>query len=47
MIMGLDEIKKYCSKHPETLAMVIIKEEGEELRQKILRFGAWESILDL
>ena len=47
MIMDLDEIEKYCSKHPETLAMVIIKEEGEELRQKILRFGAWESILDL
>jgi thiamine biosynthesis lipoprotein len=46
MIMDLDEIKRYCGKHPETLAMVIIKEEGEEPRQKILRFGAWERLID-
>ena len=48
MIMGLDEIKKYCSLHPKTLAMVII-DEGDEKRpkEKILRFGPWESIFDL
>jgi thiamine biosynthesis lipoprotein len=42
MIMGLDEIEKYCSSHPETLAMVILEEEKEKPRQKILRFGKWE-----
>jgi len=60
MIMGIDEIKQYCSKsagwpgsHPETLAMVILEEAGDEKstghraaqsRQKILRFGDWEKL---
>jgi len=57
MIMGLDEMKKYCSRHPDTLAMVILEDgtprgvthcgEGEKQpQQKILRFGDWESIID-
>ena len=48
MIMGLDEIKKYCSLHPNTLAMVILETPDEEKpRQKILRFGTWEKVLSL
>jgi thiamine biosynthesis lipoprotein len=49
MIMGVDEIKQYCSKHPDMLAMVILEEAGDEKQpqQKILRFGQWELILDL
>jgi FAD:protein FMN transferase len=38
MIMDLDEIQRYCSLHPETVAMVILQEQGQE---KILRFGCW------
>ena len=45
MIMGIEEIKKYCSLHRDTLAMVIFETEGEEVSQKILHFGDWESIL--
>jgi thiamine biosynthesis lipoprotein len=46
MIMEIEEIKNYCSKHPDTMAMVILEEQDEHLQQEILRFGAWESILD-
>jgi thiamine biosynthesis lipoprotein len=62
MIMGIDEIEKYCSLHPDTLAMVIScgvqrtacsesqnAERGtqnEEVPQEILRFGAWEKLID-
>ncbi len=84
MIMGLDEIKRYCSLYPNTLAMVIVSRascprfeggtpstrkrssiRGQDARdtktpstlrgtpsggseytpeEKILRFGAWESL---
>lgn len=30
MIMGIDEIEKYCSSHPDTLAMVILEAEDEK-----------------
>lgn len=47
MIMGVDEIDKYCSSHPDTLAMVIIDKQNEKRsKQQILRFGQWESIID-
>jgi thiamine biosynthesis lipoprotein len=46
MIMDIDEIEKYCSSHPETLAMIIMETKVEKkLQEKILLFGAWESIL--
>ena len=46
MIMGIDEIEKYCGLHPDTLAMVILEIEDEKKpEEKILRFGAWESII--
>jgi hypothetical protein len=48
MIMGIDEIKKYCSLHQNTLAMVILDEQYKgKSEEKILRFGAWKSIFDL
>jgi thiamine biosynthesis lipoprotein len=46
MIMGLDEIKEYCSLHPNTLAMVILDEEDESTpKERILRFGPWDKLL--
>jgi thiamine biosynthesis lipoprotein len=47
MIMGLDEIRQYCSTHPNTLAMVILDKQDESKPQEtILRFGAWEKLID-
>jgi len=39
MIMGIDEIKKYCSMHPDIMAMIILDQ------QKILRFGPWDELM--
>lgn len=47
MIMGIDEIEKYCSSHPESLAIIILDKQNGQVPQEILRFGAWESIFDL
>ena len=48
MIMDVDEITQYCSKHTDALAMIIFDDEGEKRsKQKIMRFGPWEAILDL
>ena len=47
MIMGLDEIKKYCSLHSNTLAIVIFETQDESTPEEtILRFGAWERLID-
>ena len=47
MIMSLDEIRQYCSTHPNTLAMVILDKQDENKPQEtILRFGAWEKLID-
>jgi len=56
MIMDLDEIKKYCGLHPNTLALVVVEDgtprgvshcgEGKnQSRQKIFHFGQWEKVL--
>ena len=46
MIMGLDEIKEYCSLHPNTLAMVILdKQDKKAPKETILRFGPWDKLL--
>lgn len=37
MVMGRDEIKKFCSNRPDVQAMVILQGEG-----KILHFGRWQ-----
>lgn len=47
MIMGLDEIKQYCSLYPDKLAMVILDKQDESTQEEtILRFGAWEKLID-
>ncbi len=55
MIMSTDEIEKYCSLHPNNLAMIILEEPSLGLptedksteKEKILRFGPWERLIDL
>jgi thiamine biosynthesis lipoprotein len=43
MIMGPDEIRKYCSLHPDRRAMVMLLEQDEKTqRDKILHFGPWQ-----
>jgi len=42
MVMSPDEIKKYCSRHLDVQAMIILQDEGKEPQgQKILQFGSW------
>ncbi len=42
MIMSQDEIERYCSEHPDALAMIIIENGHKEGRKEnIRRFGAW------
>lgn len=42
MIMSHDEIERYCSEHPEVLAMIIIENGHKEGRKEnIRRIGAW------
>jgi len=43
MIMDPDEIRQYCSLHPDVLAMVILHNEGQELQKDtLLHFGRWD-----
>jgi len=40
MVMNPDEVKGYCSNHPDTLAMIVLEDQGEEIQKdRILRFG--------
>ncbi len=42
MVMTPDEVKKYCSNHPDTLAMIVLEDRGEKAQKdRILRFGPW------
>lgn len=45
MIMDPDEIGRYCSLHPDALAMVILQDEGQGQKETILQFGRWEENL--
>ncbi|MHC4461801.1 MAG: FAD:protein FMN transferase [Planctomycetota bacterium] len=43
MVMSQDEIKQYCLRHPDVLAMIIVHEEGKKKKKdRILRFGPWK-----
>jgi thiamine biosynthesis lipoprotein len=43
MVMTPDEIKKYCLRHPDVLAMLILQDGSKDpQKDKILRFGSWE-----
>ncbi|MHC4463872.1 MAG: FAD:protein FMN transferase, partial [Planctomycetota bacterium] len=43
MVMTADEIKKYCLRHPDVQAMLILEGVGKDAQKdKILRFGPWK-----
>jgi thiamine biosynthesis lipoprotein len=43
MVMGPDEIRKYCSRHPDILAMIMLESQGKDpQKDKILHFGPWK-----
>jgi len=43
MVMGQDEIRQYCSRHPDVLAMIMLEGEGKDAQKnKILHFGPWK-----
>lgn len=45
MIMSPDEIKQFCSRHPNALAMIILQEPDEKTQKEtILQFGPWEEL---
>ncbi len=41
MVMSPNEIEQYCGRHPQVQALVILPEEKQPQREKILRFGRW------
>ncbi len=44
MVMGPDEIKQYCSRHPDVLAMIMLEGEDKDAQKgKILHFGPWKN----
>lgn len=42
LVMAPDEVKKYCDRHPDTLALVFIQ-PTESDKEKILPFGPWKN----
>jgi thiamine biosynthesis lipoprotein len=43
MVMTPDEVEQYCLNHPDTLAMIILEQQGKKVQKgKILRYGCWE-----
>jgi len=48
MVMTPEQIKQYCSQHPQVLAMIILKGRDQQTQKdKILRFGPWKEIQKL
>ncbi len=47
MVMGQDEIRQYCSRHPDILAMIMLEgEDKDPQKDKILHFGPWKETED-
>jgi len=43
MVMGQDEIRQYCSRHPDVSAMIMLEGEGKDpQKNQILHFGPWK-----
>ncbi len=43
MVMSPDEIRQYCSRHPDILAMIMLEGEGKDAQKdQILHFGPWK-----
>lgn len=48
MAMDPEEVKQYCSDHPEVLAMILLEGQGGEVQgDNILRYGPWQEIANL
>ncbi len=44
MVMNPDEIRQYCSRHPDILAMIMLEGQGKDAQKdKILHFGPWKN----
>jgi thiamine biosynthesis lipoprotein len=44
MVMSPDEVKDYCLRHSDTLAMIVTKDgDTETQKDKVLRFGYWKA----
>ena len=44
MVMGQDEIRQYCSRHPDVSAMIMLESEVKDAQKdKILHFGPWKN----
>jgi thiamine biosynthesis lipoprotein len=47
MVMAQDEIRQYCSRHPDILAMIMLEGEGKDAQKdQILHFGPWKKTED-
>jgi len=47
MVMGQDEIRQYCSRHPDILAMIMLESQDKDpQKNKILHFGPWKETED-
>ncbi|MHC4692394.1 MAG: FAD:protein FMN transferase [Planctomycetota bacterium] len=43
MVMSPDEVRQYCSRHKDMLAMVILQDDAKKKpKEKILHFGKWK-----
>jgi len=43
MVMSPDDIRRYCTNHPDTLAMILVKHQKDKVNgSEVLRFGCWE-----
>jgi thiamine biosynthesis lipoprotein len=46
MVMTPSEIERYCSKHPDILAMIVVEaDRADRGEDRILRFGDWEKVI--
>ncbi len=42
MVMGVDEVERYCKRYPDVSALLIVEEGKDEGKQrKVLHFGSW------
>ena len=42
MVMSPEEIRQYCARHPEVLALVIVQDEQRDDGERVLSFGPWQ-----
>jgi hypothetical protein len=43
MVMSPDEVRQYCSRHQDVLAMLILYDDTKKKqKERILHFGKWK-----